>query len=417
MPSQPANAGAEKEARAEAPLANGKPDEREPLRVSMLLHKDVAHDTRVLREATALAAAGHRVTVVHLPPPGTALDRKGLPFGLVPATLPRGRRRLPHAARLGTEATRLSRQAVASRPDVVHAHDAAMLLPGLRAARASGAKLVYDSHELATGVPYRRGAWGAVVAASERLGVPRADAVLTVSDGIATRLSERYATRRPPTVIRNLPDLPPPGTVPAPDLRHQLGVGAAPLVLHQGAVAPGRGCETLLRALCLLPDAHLLFLGAEGAYAEHLRELAAEWGLTPRTHLLGPAPPQALLSHTAQADVGVSLLEDSCENHRLALPNKLFEYVAAGLPVVVADLPEAGRLVRERRIGWCADPAQPESVAAALREALARRDDEELGRHLRQAAEELNWGLEKQRLLAVYDELTVDTPGALAAGR
>jgi glycosyltransferase involved in cell wall biosynthesis len=417
VPSPPASAGAGAEATAGAPPLNGNPAGRGPLRISMLLHKDVAHDTRVRREASALAAAGHRVTVVHLPPPGTAAEREDLPFEPVPATLRSGRQRLPHAARLGVEAARLARRAIASRPHVIHAHDAAMLLPGLLAARASRARLVYDSHELATGVPYRRGVWPAVVAASERLGVPRADAVLTVSDGIAARLSERYAMPRAPVVIRNLPDLPPPGAVPAPDLRRELGIGDAPLVLHQGAVAPGRGCETLLRALLLVPDAHLLYLGAEGAYAAHLREAAAAGQLTSRTHLLGPAPPRALLSHTAQADVGVSLLEDNCENHRLALPNKLFEYVAAGLPVVVADLPEAGRLVRERGIGWCADPARPESVAAALREALSRREDEGLRRNLRQAAEELSWRLERQRLLAVYDDLAAEVPRTTAARR
>lgn len=381
----------------------------------MLLHKDVAHDTRVRREAGALAAAGHEVTVVHLPPPGAgagagagsagAAEPAELPFGLTPATLRHGRRRLPHAARLGVEAARLSLRAASNRPDAVHAHDAAMLLPALLAARRSGAKLVYDSHELATGVPYRDRAWAAVVASAERIGVLRADAVITVSDGIAARLRDRYRLRRPPAVIRNLPDLPLPGAAPARDLRRELGVGDAPLILHQGAVAAGRGCETLLRALVLLPGAHLLYLGAEGPYAEQLHAVAGEAGVSGRTHLLGPVPPEALLSHTAQADVGVSLLEDSCENHRLALPNKLFEYVAAGLPVVVADLPEAARLVREHGIGWAADPADPAAVAAALRTALAQQDDEGLQRRLARARSELSWEREKQRLLAVYEEL------------
>lgn len=371
----------------------------------MLLHKDVLHDTRVRREATALTAAGHEVTVVHLPPPQPTAESEQLPFALVPATLRRGRRRLPHAVRLGTEATRLALRAAATRPDAIHAHDAAMLLPGLLAARRSGAKLIYDSHELATGVPYRRGAWPAVVATAERLGVPRADATIVVSAGIAARLSARYRLHRPPTVVRNLPDLPPPGAAPAPDLRRELGVGAAPLVLHQGAVAPGRGCETLLRALPLLPGAHLLYLGATGPYADRVRALAGECGVAERVHLLDPVAPAALLSHTAQADVGVSLLEDGCENHRLALPNKLFEYVAAGLPVVVADLPEAAGLVREHGIGWCADPADPESVAAALRTALTARDDAELRARLERAGEELSWEREKRRLLAVYEEL------------
>lgn len=395
MPSQPGNRGSAQ------PGA---------LRICMLLHKDVSHDTRVRREAAALAEAGHEVTVVHLPPPGAASN--GLPFALQPATLKRGRNRLPHGARLGAEAARLALGAVASRPDAIHAHDAAMLLPGLLAARRSGAKLVYDSHELATGVPYRGGAWPAVVTAAERLGTPRADATITVSDGIAARLSARYRLRRPPAVVRNLPDLPPPGASPARDLRRDLGIGDAPLVLHQGAVAPGRGCEILLAALGLLPDVHVLFLGAAGPHAERLRALAVERGVAERTHLLGPVSPATLLSHTAQADVGVSLLQDNCENHRLALPNKLFEYVAAGLPVVVSDLPEAARLVRQRGIGRCAVPDDPGSVAAALGETLARQDDEVLRRRLANAASELSWKTEKRRLLDLYESLTADGAGA-----
>jgi glycosyltransferase involved in cell wall biosynthesis len=374
------------------------------MRICMLLHKDVANDTRVRREAGTLAAAGHEVTVVHLPPP-TGHEPPGLPYTLRPATLRHGRDRLPHGARLGAEAARLARRAAATRPDAIHAHDAAMLLPGLLAARRCGSRLVYDSHELATGVPYRGGAWRRVVAGAERLGAPRADAVIAVSEGIAARLSERYPLRRPPTVIRNLPDLPPPGAAPAPDLRLSLGIGDAPLVLHQGAVAAGRGCEVLLQALDFLPGAHLLYLGAEGPYAARLRGIAGESPVADRSHFLGPVRPEALLSYTAQADVGVSLLADSCANHRLALPNKLFEYIAAGLPVVVSDLPEASRLVRAQGVGWRADGADPGSVAAALRAALAHQDDEGLRDRLARAASELSWEREQQRLLAVYDAL------------
>jgi glycosyltransferase involved in cell wall biosynthesis len=389
-------------ARAAGP--DSQPLHRPALRVAMLLHKSVAHDTRVRREAGALAAAGHEVTVVHLPPHGEP-EPPGLPFRLAPATLRHGRERLPRPLRLGTEATRLAARAAAVRPNVVHAHDAAMLLPGLLAARLGGARLVYDSHELATGVPYRGGAWPALVAAVERLGVPRADAVIAVSDGIAARIQQRYSLSRRPAVVRNVPDLPPPGAVPAVDLRDRMGIGDAPLVVHQGAVSAERGCEALLRALGLVPDAHLLFLGAEGEYGGRLAGLAARCGVAERTHVVPPVAPEALLSHTAQADVGVSLLDDCCENHRLALPNKLFEYLAAGLPVVVSDLPEAGSLVRERGVGFPADAADPGSVAAALREALSRRSDPDLRQRIELAASELRWANEKQRLIAVYEEL------------
>ena len=87
----------------------------------------------------------------------------------------------------------------------------------------------------------------------------------------------------------------------------------------------------------------------------------------------------------------MTLLEDTCENHRLALPNKAFEYIAAGLPVVASDLPELRRLVDQFGIGWTADPADPASIAAALRSALESRDDAALRERLAAAAEQLSW--------------------------
>ena len=162
----------------------------------MLLHKSVVLDTRVRREAATLAHAGHSVTVVELDP-----DARGTLDGFArisanpPAWL---RRALPfHVYRLAFLAWFLAR-VVRLRPDAVHAHDAAMLLPGLLGARLTGARLVYDSHELATGVPYRDGAWARFVAGIERLAVPRAAAVITVSGGIADRLQARYGLRKSP---------------------------------------------------------------------------------------------------------------------------------------------------------------------------------------------------------------------------
>src|SRR4029077_4773912 len=121
------------------------------------------------REASALAAAGHDVTVVHLPA-ASEPELSGLPYGLTPATPRPPRKRPPPAARLGSEATRLALRAASSRPDAIHAHDAAMLLPGLLAARRSGARLVYDSPGLATGGPDRDGARGAGRPPLQRLG-------------------------------------------------------------------------------------------------------------------------------------------------------------------------------------------------------------------------------------------------------
>lgn len=344
------------------------------MRIAMLLHKSVEHDSRVRREARALAADGHRVVVLHLPREREERDvlfdgfkvRSVTPPAWVRDRLPKVVYRLVFLLSFVGALCRL-------RPDAVHAHDAAMLAPAWAGAWLTGAALVYDSHEFAVGVPYRQRAWGWGVAALERLAIGRCAAVVTVSDGIAARLQERYGLPGRPTVVRNLPD---PAECEldyeAPDLRDALGMDpTAPLVLHLGAVALDRGCETLVQAMALLPKAHLLFLGSDdSAYAAGLEELSRRVGVADRVHFRASVPVGQIRAHTLQATVGVSLLEDTCENHRLALPNKIFEYLAAEVPVVVSDLPELRALIEAHGVGEVVDPEQAADLGGGLLRAI-----------------------------------------------
>jgi glycosyltransferase involved in cell wall biosynthesis len=383
--------------------------------IAMLLHKSVEFDSRVRREAGALARAGHEVSVLELAamPAGEWLDGFARHSVQPPAWM---RQRLPfHLYRFAfliSFVLGLRRL----RPDVVHAHDAAMLLPGIIGARLTGARLVYDSHELATSVPYRERLWAWFVACIERLVVPRCVAVITVSDGIAERLRQRYDLRQTPTVVRNVTALRRRGSG---DLRKQLGIdGDTPLILHQGAPAPARGCELLLAAVERLPDAHLAFLGdPEPGYGITLQAAARERGLQERVAMLPSVPLEQLLAHTAEADVGVTLLQDTCENHRLALPNKLFEYIAAGVPVVASALPETRRLIERYGVGWCVAPGDAAELAETLDLALRHRGDPELRGRLAQAAGELSWEREQLRLLDLYAQLAGVAPLQVDAPR
>ena len=373
----------------------------------MLLHKSVVHDSRVRREAKALAAAGHEVVVVHLAPndiPGSIRAEgyriaSALPYGSQRLRLPLASHRLEFMRRF----VGIVRSVQA---DVVHVHDAAMLAPGWVGAKLTGAQLVYDSHELATGVAYRSRSWAALVWALERLLIRRCSAVITVSDGIAARLQRQYGLARRPTTLRNIPDTDGLDRDGAPDLRKCLGIGAAPLVLHQGALAPGRGCEELVRAIASVPQAHLVFLGdAWPGYDGVVEELAERVGVTPRVHRLAPVPTTELLRHTREADVGVALLQDTCENHRMALPNKVFEYIAAGVPVVVSRLPELEQLVARHGVGWTVQPDQPDEIASVLRAALDASSDPALRARMDVAAEVLHWNVERGRLIDLYARL------------
>jgi glycosyltransferase involved in cell wall biosynthesis len=383
------------------------------MRIAMLLHKSVEFDSRVRREASALAGAGHEVTVIELTatPVSGELDGFARRPVLVSEAL---RRRLPFSLYRVAFAVAFVRQVVEIRPQAVHAHDAAMLLPGLIGARLTGARLVYDSHELATSVPYRRRAWAWFVGAIERLAVPRCAAVITVSDGIAERLAARYHLPATPVVVRNVSALKPHR---GGQLRAELGIDRdAPLVLHQGAPAPARGCELLVDAAVALDGVQVAFLGdPEPGYGEILAARIRKRGVADRVHMLPSVPLGDLLDNTSEADVGVTLLQDTCENHRLALPNKLFEYVAAGVPIVASALPETERLVARYGLGWCVTPGDTDALASALRDALARRHDPDLRLHLTLAAQELTWSREQSRLVGLYEDLACGRPAVRQA--
>jgi glycosyltransferase involved in cell wall biosynthesis len=373
------------------------------MRVAVLLHKSVEHDSRVRRAARALAADGHEVIVLHLPRRRGELDgpldgfevRSVTPAGWVRRRLPAGLYRLVFLGAFVRELRRL-------RPDAVHANDAAMLAPGWAGARLTGADLVYDSHEYAAGVPYRKRGWRLLTIAMERALIHRCEAVITVSDGIAERLWSRYRLRCRPCVVRNLPDpAEHEADFAAPDLRADLGIGpTTPLVLHLGAVAPERGCETLVRAMAGLPRAHLLFLGADdGGFAAGLREIARKLGEEERVHLRPSVPTGQIRAYTRQASVGVTLLEDTCENHRLALPNKLFEYLASEVRVAASDLPEMRRAVSGLPAVTPVDPADPASVAAGLRAAIEAGPG---------GSSPFEWAEDAARLTETYARLSVN---------
>lgn len=360
----------------------------------MLLGRAVVEDPRARRAASALAAEGYDVNVLELAPVRRrerTQDRFTRRSALAPAWLDRA---LPPYAGFLAGAVRV-------RPDVVHAHEAATLLPGLVGARLTGARLVYDARE-----PPAETVRARCARAVERLAVPRAALVLAPSDGIAACLRDRHGLPGTPVVVRDVSALVEGTSTGTPGLRERLGIDThTPLVLHQGAVAM-RGATTLVRAVAAIDGAHLVFLGGEDARGVdgELVRLAVELGMAEHVHFLASPPPERLLALTREADVGVTLLDDTRAS-RLALPAPLFQYIAAGIAVVASDLPEIGALVRDRRIGWTVDPADPEAVAGALRVALAADGLEPLRTYRRRAAAELRWPVERRRLLDAYAQL------------
>lgn len=361
-------------------------------RVILAVTNDLENDQRVNRAALALLAAGWQVTCVgRLLPQSGCFER--------PYRVRRFRLWFRRSAffYLNYNA-RLLLYLFFARFDVVVANDADTLPACWLAARLRRRKLVFDSHELFSEVPELVGrprvrrVWRAV---EDRL-VPRVDAALTVCQPIARHYLEAYGVRF--SVVRNVP-LPKP-FVPAE--RHN------PLViLYQGAVNRGRGVDLLLRAVALLPQARLVVAG-RGDELDGMRHLARELGVSERAEFLGHVPYDRLHQVTRQASVGVSLEEDLGLNYRYALPNKIFDYIQARVPVVASPLPAMAQLVREYGVGEILAERTPQALAELLAEVARRGNQGHYDGNLAKAAEILNWENEKHVLLSIFDGFSSD---------
>ena len=290
-------------------------------------------------------------------------------------------------------------------PDVVHANDANALVPALLICARTRARIVYDSHELWRRRNIRTDRWlaPAVEAVIERLGIRRAGGVITVSPSIADWLQRTYRLPVRPTLVRNIPTA---RTVPDPALgrlRELTGLGPADkIVSYTGGITTGRGLEETVDAVALLPaDVHLVLLGyGDATYTAGLLRRAREAGVAERVHLAGSVPSAQVPQTLADADAAVVYVRPICLSYRYSLPNKLFESIHAGLPIVAADLPDTAAIVRQYGVGEVFDAGTPQELAAAIEQVLT--DPSSYRAAARAAAAELTWEHEAEHLVGLY---------------
>lgn len=404
----------------------------------MFVYNDVRTDARVRREASALARAGYRVTVIGRGTSRLPSSEEVGGFRLLRTPARDGRigpgsespwrlhERRGVAARLrwlvgyGGDFLTWRRAALglvaASRaahgPDAIwHGHDLTGLVVAGAARARWGGRVIYDSHELyleagsAARLPSvaRR-----MLAALERRLIRRADAVVTVNASLARELAERYGVA-PPVLVMNCPPLPDslPGREASP-LRSALGLTGHRVVLHHGAIAEGRGIRHAVEALHELPNDVVLVVLGDGELVPELRQLSESDAYRGRLLLHPAVPPERLLEWVAGADVGLVTFERVDLNNYLGTPNKLFECLAAGVPVVVSDFPEMRSIVEKDDLGMVADPTSPRSVAEAVRALLSEPPDvanERRARCRSVAAQRYSWPRQESALLGVYERI------------
>jgi len=295
--------------------------------------------------------------------------------------------------------------ALRSRADVYEANDLPPLVAAVISARLRGKPVVYRAHELwSEASPHVR--FAAFWRFMERSLVPRSDYVVTPDENRSRIYDVELGARRPPLTIRNCPPYRPP--LASSRLRDELGrrgISCTTIVLYQGLVHSARCIEEIAEATRFFDEGAVLVIMGTG-YGKWASPAAALAGYE-RIVVLPPVRYDELVPFTASADIGILLYRNDCRNNYYCAPNKLFEYMMMGLPMVAANYPGMLPLVEGEDVGLCVDPESPKAIAAAVNRLAADPHHRERMREngLRLSRDRYNWEVESGELVQLYGAL------------
>lgn len=269
-------------------------------------------------------------------------------------------------------------------------------------AKLKGARLYYNSREFYAFLAGLRNKpkTQAIIRMLENFFIRKVDKVFVTGDGDAEFLQEYYKISNT-VVIRNLP-LEQKSTAPK-DFRKTLNISEDnTILLYQGVILEGRGFEPLLNAIQDIKQCDLVVLGT-GIFKSKFEDISKALGIELRVHFLGNIEQSELINYTAGADIGISLIENISQSYYYALPNKLFEYIMAELPVLVSDLPQMKKIVIDYKVGEVVNLEDSDKLKSGIKEFISNKDKLKIYKqNTRIASLELNWQKEYQKIRHLF---------------
>jgi glycosyltransferase involved in cell wall biosynthesis len=316
---------------------------RASARVLFIAFRIAPDDARYIKLRQSLIDDGFQVSA--LAPGGAAASHASVrAIGRAPQA---GGNRLMRSAAARHLAWQIAGAAAQERPDVIIAFDPESLPSAIAAKQRARARLIFDAHEYHAEEDPSDRARGLWVQRMERRADPHLDGFVTVNDSIAQRYRADGRIAQPALVVRNTVD---PQPRPHYDGRLHTAAGLPAdtrILLYHGGLKPWRGLDALTDAAPGLPPGWAVTIMGDGPLAEDLRRRAGD-----RLRLIPPVPHSELSLWLQGAALGAVLYEPVGENQRLCSPNKLWEYPAAGTPVLGRNLPEIRRTLEQGRHGW-----------------------------------------------------------------
>lgn len=374
------------------------------MRVCMVLKKDYnmfKKDSRVIREATALVESGHVLYLILCSfndnNETEYLQHEGINIIQISIKNP-----MDYLRKAVKELKNLGLQ-------VCHCHDYETLFIGYYLKLITRCILIYDSHEICSeehparsfSAKIRR--WKIIL--GEYLLLRRVDGVITVSESFAEILSSRFKITKP-TVVRNVPKLPT-NYDDTDFLRHRLKIDKSKkIVLYQGGMMFGRGLENLINAVKYVRDnVVFVFMGFGGMYS-YLEILSKK---SNRIYVLPAVSPKDLINYTKCGNIGMNIIQNTCMNNYYSSPNKVFEYILAGVPILASNFPEMIKLTEGEKLGLSIDSNSPLDIAEKINYLLDAKNTSLYNKIKNNCNEKgkskYNWEKEKEVLIDMYKNI------------
>jgi glycosyltransferase involved in cell wall biosynthesis len=291
-----------------------------------------------------------------------------------------------------------------SKADVLLANDLDTLLPNYLVSKLKGIPLIYDSHEIFCEVPElqnnpnKKRIWEKL----ESWIVPKLKYCITVNQSIADYFSNKY--KIPFIFVRNIPHYP---KIVVLKSRSELNLPLTKkIVILQGAgINVERGAEELVEAFQYLNDNYLLLIIGSGDVIYQLKENTIKYQLQNKVKFIDKIPASELRHYTSNANLGVTIDKDSNMNYHFSLPNKVFDYMHAGIPILATKLPEIENLINTYHIGTFIENHDPKHIASQIHDFLSSKEYLEYKSNTVIAAVANNWKSEKQKLIQLFESI------------
>lgn len=371
------------------------------MKISIVVSNSLKKDPRVIKQIKIAVANGYDVQFVGYKDAfydKEFLDKLGIRYDIVDI----GDKYIGKLNSIFKKIKRLISKPIIARkyicdfnPDIIHANDFDTLGLAFGAAKKCKAKLIYDSHEIFAeniGISNNK-LLSKYIIMREKYLVKKVDRMISVSNAAADYFKEKYSIKRP-TVITNCPMR---NTLP---LKEKSDVFE---VVYQGLMVAGRGYEEFTLAGKFVPDGTRLVLRGYGTLEPKLKEMIKSEKVEEKVMFSEPVEVSQLVSAASSSHVGIVITKPVNLNFLMSVSNKVFEYAAAGLPVILSNIPEHKYLNEKYNFGIVIDEVTPESIAGAVKELFEDSEKyNQLALNAKKMADEMVWENEAQKLLDVY---------------